>query len=149
MSDEKAVTSTIEYRHHEIKFSLVHGFKPPEGEVLPVWYIQADVVGFKKPFQTKFMESLFYRQSREEAEAIENPQEFLNTFVKNVKAERDATAEILDVTLDTISVMWYSGGRVAIEENSSLITEIKRTIDLLYGSTKDEFRAKLKETGWL
>lgn len=149
MSNEPNVSNTVTYRHHEIKFSMERDAKLPNGQPLPLWYIKAEVTGFLKPFKSMFLESVFYREGAEKSKELGNPQELLDSFVANVKAERESNAEVLNVTLDSVSVMWYSDGNVAIEDNSSLITLIKNLIDQIYSDNKDEVREQLKQDGWM
>lgn len=145
--DNGLVTDTLEYKGKKVKFSL-HKFEADKSKknVAMLWYIDAQVEGFKKPFQSKMFTSVFARDRYEEAKKLNDPQEYLNALFRDADKIMAAKCELLTVDLDSISIMWYCDGTVQLETDTNLVTMVKSLIDHL---DQDVSKLVLTNSGFL
>lgn len=130
--NETLITDTIEYKGKKIKFSLKEfDGKKEKKNVTLMWYVEAQIEGFKKPFMSKLMTSLFARDSYDAAKQLSDPQDFLNALFLDAKRIENTKCELLAASLDEISIMWYNDGKVQIETDTNLLKMIKNLIDHL------------------
>lgn len=138
-----SVTREIEYKGKKITFDLKKfDDKPP----MTLWYVEVWVEGFKKPFQSKMIASIFARDRYERAKNEPATEEYLKKLFSDVEIIMSTKAEILTVDLDTLLIMWYCDGKVEIEEDKSLLSDIKKLIDHL---DQDISQLVLKNSGFL
>lgn len=127
MSDE-LVTNTLEYAGKKLTVSVQRVKEKPE---LLLWYIQIDVEGFKKPFQSKILNSIFARDLYAEASKLEDANEYLKMLFTGAEPHKTTKCELLTVNLDNIELMWYCDGQVQIETDSSLLRMMKDLLNKL------------------
>ncbi len=138
-----SVTREIEYKGKKITFDL----KKFDGKSpMMLWYVEVWVEGFKKPFQSKMIASIFARDRYEQAKNEPTTEEYLKKLFSDIEIIMSTKAEILTVDLDTLSILWYCDGKVVIEEDKSLLSEIKKLIDHL---DQDISQLVLKNSGFL
>ena len=145
MHDE-LVTDTVEYKGKKIKFALKKFTPPKDKNVSLLWYIEAWVDGFKKPFESKLITSIFARDAYEKAKELTDPQDYINALFSEAKRVEGTTCELLSADLDSVSIMWYLGGTVQVETDTNLVTMIKKLIDNL---DQDISQLVLKNSGFL
>lgn len=136
------VTNVIEYNGKKITFELKRYEKPNS----LLWFIEAHIHGFKKPFQSKMITSIFARDKYEQAKLETTQEAYLNKLIEDIDKIMLTKAELLTVDLDTVSIMWYCDGRVQIEEDKNLLVDIKKLIDHL---DQDVSKFVLTNSGFL
>lgn len=130
--NEALVTDTIEYKGKKVKFSLKEfDGKKEKKNITLMWYIEAEIDGFKKPFHSKLLTSIFARDSYNAAKQLSDPQDFLNALFLDAKRMENTKCQLLAADLDEISIMWYNDGKVQIETDTNLLKLIKNLIDNL------------------